>query len=95
VPSAKPDSVGSTSDYPALRAGLSHAAATRLEIRFVPPPADNTEFRNRRLRAGLHSFAALRLGETREQKERSPAFSIDVQATEKWGTSRLSQDRRA
>jgi hypothetical protein len=43
-----------------------------------------------RLRAGLHSFAALRLEETREQTERSPPISIDVQATEKWGTSRLS-----
>ena len=47
MPSAKADSVGSTYGYPALRAGLSHAAATRLEIRFVPPLVDNTEFRNR------------------------------------------------
>jgi hypothetical protein len=61
VPSAKADSVGSTSDYPALRAGLSHAAAKRLEIRFVPPLVDNTEFRNRLLRPGLNCFAAVRL----------------------------------
>jgi len=44
VPSAKADSVGSTSDYPALRAGLSHAAATRLEIRFVSPLVASWDF---------------------------------------------------
>jgi hypothetical protein len=44
VPSAKADSVGSTSDYPALRAGLSHAAATRLGIRFVSPLVASWDF---------------------------------------------------
>jgi hypothetical protein len=46
VPSAKADSICSTFSFPALRAGLSHTAATRLDLGFVPPLVVDTELRN-------------------------------------------------